>query len=528
MKRFVLIAFGFSGASALIYEVVWTRALALTLGSTTYAMSTMLSAFMAGLALGGWLGGRIADRHKNLVLMFGAMEFLIGITGLMTIPLINSLSPVYFKIYKAFHLYESAFLIFQFFICAGVMLVPATLMGATFPVVSRFVTGSMDNVGRSVGNAYTLNTLGAIFGSSAAGFILIPLLGVRMSTIAAAVMNMTVGIVLIMASGFKPKKTALLIIIPAALAALWVGAAAEEEPWGVNYFIAGRYDSHGEFINSTKTDTILHNRDYREGRVKLWRDKSGSLIVQVGGKIEGTTEKDIPNAILLSYLPVASYKGAPQSLLNIGLGTGVTLATAKGLIKDITLVEINEGVVEALAKHGTLGLLSGIDVRINDARNYLLLNERKYDIISSEPSYPTDPMTGHLFTREFYGLASERLNSGGVFCQWLPYYLMTDRDMEMMLKTFGSVFDNVYLWKVEGSKDRIMVGSNAGFGFPPDEIIKRVIAMNNTGVPLLFSVSRGPNEIADMVGSPDAPFNTDDLPLLEFSVVKAFIRGRGI
>ena len=67
---FVLIAFGFSGAAALIYEVAWTRALSLVMGSTTYAVSTMLGTFMAGLALGAFFGGRLADRGKNLLILF--------------------------------------------------------------------------------------------------------------------------------------------------------------------------------------------------------------------------------------------------------------------------------------------------------------------------------------------------------------------------------------------------------------------------------------------------------------------------
>ncbi len=95
MRFFILFAFGLSGAAALIYEVTWTRALSLIFGSTTYALSTMLSTFMAGLALGGYLGGLLADRRKNLLMLFGLMELGIGIFGLVTIPLINYLSTKY-------------------------------------------------------------------------------------------------------------------------------------------------------------------------------------------------------------------------------------------------------------------------------------------------------------------------------------------------------------------------------------------------------------------------------------------------
>ena len=75
MRWIILVGFGFSGAAALIYEVVWTRALSIILGSTTYALSTLLSTFMAGLAIGGFIGGRLADRGKNLLMIFGLLEF---------------------------------------------------------------------------------------------------------------------------------------------------------------------------------------------------------------------------------------------------------------------------------------------------------------------------------------------------------------------------------------------------------------------------------------------------------------------
>lgn len=94
----LLFAFGLSGASALIYEVTWTRAISLTIGSTTYALSTMLATFMAGLAGGGYIGGRLADRRTDLIRIFGLCEAGIGISGLLTIPVIYALPPLYLLI----------------------------------------------------------------------------------------------------------------------------------------------------------------------------------------------------------------------------------------------------------------------------------------------------------------------------------------------------------------------------------------------------------------------------------------------
>ncbi len=525
MNLIVLIAFGFSGAAALIYEVAWTRSLALILGSTTYALSTMLSTFMAGLALGAWIGGKLADRGKNLLLLFGIMELGIGIFGLITIPLINSLSPFYFKIYRTFHLSPNVFLAIQFVLCAGVMLVPTTLMGATFPVISRKVAHNMDEIGRSVGNAYSFNTLGAIIGSFSAGFILIPFIGVKAAVITAASLNVAVSIVMIILSKAKIKSGVIAISITVLSVSLAAAYVNEEEKWLLNLYNSQRYKSFDEFSRSYRTHEMLFNKDYREGRVKLWKTNTGSLIIEVGGKIEGTDIKDIPNVLLLSYLPIASHTG-PESFLNIGLGTGVTLSAAKDYIRDLSLVEINEGVIHAMSEFGPPELLNGVDVTINDARNYLLLTERRFDIISSEPSYPSDAPTANLFTKEFYEIAASRLNKEGVYTQWLPYYILENDDVTMMIKTFGAVFEHVFLWKTPLSLDLIMVGSKDPFNFNAEEIISRVGSLNKTNMKLPFVLSRNPEQIREVIkNNSSMAMNTDDRPLLEFHAAKNFIRG---
>jgi len=97
----------------------------------------------------------VADKAKNLFLIFCLLELGIGIFGLITIPLIHMIPPLYFKIYRAYYVSPSLYFLFQFLLCALIMFVPTTLMGATFPVVSKKVTTSLNEMGRGVGNAYS-------------------------------------------------------------------------------------------------------------------------------------------------------------------------------------------------------------------------------------------------------------------------------------------------------------------------------------------------------------------------------------
>ena len=525
MNWIVLIAFGFSGAAALIYEVVWTRALSIVLGSTTYALSTMLATFMAGLAMGALIGGRLADRGKNLLLIFGLFELGIGIFGLITIPLIHLSPPLYFKIYKAFHLSPSVYFFFQFLLCSGIMLIPTTLMGATFPVVSKKVTTSLSEMGRWVGSAYSFNTFGAIIGSFSAGFILIPIFGVRTAAVIAACLNIFVSLTMIVLSKARLKGVAITIFILSFATPLLATLLSKEESWPITYYIAQRYKDYKELEEERSGATVLLNKDYKEGKVKLWKTRDGFLVLQAGGKIEGTSYVDMVNTLLLAYLPIASHP-EPKSFLTIGLGAGVTLQAAKEHVNKQYLVEINQGVLDALSRFGPPGLLNNVEVAVNDARNYLLLTEKKFDIISSEPSYPTESSVGNLFTKEFYDLATSRLNPGGVFCQWLPYYQLSDDDVMMMVKTFSSSFKYVYVWAVEHSLDLLLVGSNSPFKYNAEEIVERVHKLNTNGFPLSFILSKNPEQIQEVVQRyNNIPLNTDDRPLLEFHVAMNLLTG---
>ena len=286
LRIVLFVAFGLSGAAALIYEVVWTRALALILGSTTYAVSTMLSTFMAGLALGGWLGGKIADRRPELIKIFAGLEVGIGIFGLLTIWLVNALPPLYYAFYQTLHVSPAGYFVFQFAFCFLVMLVPTTLMGATFPIVSRAVTTDMAQMGRGVGNAYSFNTMGAIFGSFSAGFILIPLLGLETTTIVAACLNVTGAVVVLVLSRTHVKPS----VVAAAIVALLIpaaGAAASTTELGVmGFYKAGRFDSYEEFIRDRSLGTVYYDEWNRDGRVRLWRDAAGFLVLEHGGRVE--------------------------------------------------------------------------------------------------------------------------------------------------------------------------------------------------------------------------------------------------
>lgn len=199
--------FLFSGAAGLIYEVVWMRLLTQIFGNSTYAVATVLAAFMAGLALGSYLFGSLADRGRNDFLLYGLLEVGVGIYGLC-VPLLFALAPaLYIPIYA---LNDGHPLLFQsalFLLAFAFLVLPTVLMGATLPVLSRFFVRSFTHMGRRVGDLYAVNTLGAVLGTAAAGYYLIPALGMRQSIYIAAGINLVIGLLIIALDRLRKRAT---------------------------------------------------------------------------------------------------------------------------------------------------------------------------------------------------------------------------------------------------------------------------------------------------------------------------------
>jgi len=188
------LCFVLSGATGLIYEVLWARMLGLVFGATTLAVSTVLAAFMGGLALGSALAGKLASRITKPIATYGWMEIGIALYALLVPLLFRWIDHVYALIWQQFQPGFFTFSLWRFLLSSLVLLVPTTLMGATLPVLAAALVGKNSN---SVARLYACNLAGAILGTLAAGFVLLPALGVRTTIAVAACMNVLVGLVAI-------------------------------------------------------------------------------------------------------------------------------------------------------------------------------------------------------------------------------------------------------------------------------------------------------------------------------------------
>jgi predicted membrane-bound spermidine synthase len=171
-----------SGVAALVYQMLWAKQLALIVGVEVYAVTTAVSAFFAGLAIGGGLFGRRADRSARPLRLFAALEAGTGVLGLTTTLVLARAAPPFVSLEAVAGPLAWAVL----FVAIGV---PALLMGGTLPSLVRAVAPAEGAVGRASGRLYAANTAGAIAGALAATFLLVPALGVSGSAAAAAALN---------------------------------------------------------------------------------------------------------------------------------------------------------------------------------------------------------------------------------------------------------------------------------------------------------------------------------------------------
>ncbi|HWO40407.1 MAG TPA: fused MFS/spermidine synthase, partial [Candidatus Eisenbacteria bacterium] len=351
----LLVCFGLSGFASLVYENAWTRALTLVIGSSIYSFTTMLVTFLIGLALGGFVYARYFGRREARLSTFGLVELWVGLAALATIPLFEKLPLLFVRLLHGFGDTFTVFLYLQIFLSALVMFVPTLLLGMTFPLVARLFTQSLYRVGSGVGTSYAANTVGAVLGAFAGGFILIPNIGVQNSIFFAVVMNLVIGFILVAAD--TRLKTANRLALGFSVAIIAILAPLNVKRWDKHILTSGvtiyneRYESlpsDSLRIEEMKRDEILYYREGLTTTVSVHRIPGSDYIYfKSNGKIDGSYG-DALSQLMTSYIPMLLHPTAERAL-TIGLGSGMSakaLATFPRL-KEIEVIEIEPAMIEA-------------------------------------------------------------------------------------------------------------------------------------------------------------------------------------
>ncbi len=525
---------GVSGAASMIYEVTWSRALTLSIGSSTYAFTAMLVAFLCGIAGGSWAFAALAGRRRVHAEAFGLLQIAIGISGLALLPAFGRM-PIWFLSLFQFSQAPWFIQVIQFLVSFAAMLIPTLLIGATFPSVVRVLARGVERVGNDTGWIYAINTGGAILGTILAGFIGIPLLGIQWTMRIGVWMNLATGLVVLLGAGNAGRRLLRGLAGGAAVAAAaGAGLLPNWDPalmssgvaiYGPRYLPLLRV---GEFRHSDSQGEVVYYRDGISATISVHRI-GPTVSLRVNGKTDAGNAGDMHTQLFSGHIPMLLHPN-PKRVLVIGLGSGITAgAVAQYPVDRIDIIEIEPAVVETahFFQKENRNVLADPRVRmiIADGRNFLMNAREPYDVIISEPSNPWIRGVATLFTREFFALAKSRLAPKGLMLQWIHGYSMAPEDLRMVVGTFRTAFPHSTLWNTTAS-DNFLLGAPGPLEIHLDRIQTRYDASPalredfarvglHSAVGLLADYFLGTEDLSRYTGQ--TALNTDDTLWLEFS-----------
>ena len=438
-----------SGALVFAAEVIFTHLLALIIGNSAYAFGLILAAFLSCLFLGASRAAAVRARFGEAALPFGLI--LTGLALVITLPLWDKLPLVfnntgqYFTSFAAREATRGG-------IAFIVLAIPTVFMGLTFPLLLQRVAGS-DDLGWWVGRLTTVNTLGAVFGSLFTGYVLLPALGSERSLFAVALAFVATGLLTTRFIAGRARSVAFLLSAGSAL--IWLVAPR----WDLARLTAG---TNVYFEGWDKPEEVPFVRDDIHGGVTTVTKLRGVYTLYTNGKFQGNTGWEMHAQRFFAHYPSIFVSRFERALI-IGLGTGTTLGTiASYPWQKLDLVEISPAIVEAADQYFRSvnnGAIHDprLTLHLGDGRNFLLVEQRRYDLISMELSSIWFAGAASLYSEEFYQLVQQHLAERGIFQQWVQLHHVRRKDFATIVHTLRTVFPHVALFY--GGGQGILVAS---------------------------------------------------------------------
>jgi spermidine synthase/tetratricopeptide (TPR) repeat protein/MFS family permease len=555
-KRDVHVAIGvagLSGLTAMIYEVTWVRLLIPVVGSSTYSYTLMLVAFITGITLGSWFVTTFVDRIRNLFGFLALCQLGVGLSMAVMLPLYGMIPYAYWKIGALLSRTAGAYTVFltlQFLFSISLMIVPTIFLGMTLPIASKIAARSLDVLGRSVGLVFSVNTMGTVIGSVAAGLVMIPAVGIRHTMEVAMILNVALALALAVVAPATGRR---LRIAYAGLSVLIVaGYFTFSSDWNKTVMLSGTFRSIARGVEPPKTYRAFQERDiystiyyYKEGvsgtiGVVEGRSTYGTQrVLIVNGKADASSSVDLPTQVLLGQVPMMLHPQADTALV-IGFGSGVTVGSMlTHPVQHVQCVEIAPEVIEASLFFDDVNHRPLSDRRsklaIDDALSFLKLSATRYDVIVSEPSNPWIAGIGNLYTAEFWQLCRQRMRPGGLMVQWVQLYETNDEIVQMIIRTFQSVFPHISMWQSLVG-DVLLVGSLQEVPLDQQRLAQRLeqpavqsdlARIEIRDVATFLSLHMIGNERLREYALA-GPLNTEKLPLLEYAAPRALFMNQGV
>ncbi|HTR41640.1 MAG TPA: hypothetical protein VMH87_08500, partial [Pseudomonadales bacterium] len=534
-----------TGAISMGLEVLASRSLALIFGSSLQSFAVVLIAFILGIGLGSaW----ISSSRRS-----GSAERLVVI---LTCVAAGWIALLIFNIEHWVDLYRIARTglartptgyVYHELLTVGIALVvlglPAACIGAVLPLMMRAVSDGGRSLGAKVGALLTWNTLGAVLGSLITGFILMPHIGLRN-----AFATLTLALALIAAMlafrrfWFMGMACSAGVCI-LALSIFIFGGKGWEYAMSAGIFRVWETTFDPRLMQARKDHIkLLYYKDGADATVSV--EQVDGIIgapeigLRINGKPDAGTQLDLGNQLLLGHLPLLAKPDA-KDVFVLGLASGMTAgAVLAHPVNRLDIAENCEPVVQASHFFDDWNRHALADPRTHlwreDARTVLKLHQQLYDTIITEPSNPWTVGVGSVFSKEFYELAAKRLKPGGIMAQWFHVYETQDGIVDLVLRTFRSVFPYVEIWDT-GTGDMIMLGSLRPWPTGPDvfrpafniDRVRTDMWMINIQSPEALMARQLASQQTGFAIAGDGPLQSDMFPILEYEAPRAFFLSAG-
>ena len=456
LRRLLLATAGITGGVSLAYEVVWARFLSYIMYNDIYAYYLMLSIMLGGIGLGSLIYSRWLDRLKDRLRRLAFFEIALGLIA-VSCYLACAIhyrwpgSSLWIKNMQNFftaHFADPFYsnMTIKLLYGLAVMLLPTVIMGIVFPLICRLYLADEKNIGGETGLVYAVNTSGAIIGSLACGFLIVPRLGVQVSLFLMAALNIALGAAILFYGSSKRGR------IPIRDSA-WITTAV------VIFCLLTFLPSNQirEFALKDKKHTeLVFYREGLSGTVAVVRDRiNGTKTLYINAIAEvHNSYAGMLTFKLMGHLPCLLHKGEPQEVLMVTFGGGIASgAVATHPIKRLDVVELEPAVINAsqayVEENRDILRDPRLKIHVGDGRNFLFSTDKRYDLIISDATNPGSSDSWLLYTLEFYSLCRDRLAPGGIMTQWLPLHSGIMESYCTIVKTFQAVFPHTSIWFVK-------------------------------------------------------------------------------
>ncbi|MBI5205308.1 MAG: fused MFS/spermidine synthase [Nitrospirae bacterium] len=533
--RFAITLITLSGALALASEVLWTRTLETIIGNSTYAFATIVLLYLFGIAAGSWIMSLVVNRLKSLPVWLAAIQLGMGIWTVISIRLfeliINSIAN-----YTAVVVPLST--IFSHYFKAVSVLFPLSLFsGACFPLATRIIDPkSEDAKGVLVAKAYAWNTVGALIGSLAAGFMIAPLWDYFNSLYILAIFYCLAAVAAYTVIGASKWQIPYRVQISVLLGALSVAFAF------FSFVKAGDKNNYvRRFEAKHPSFRMVFHKAGMQGVTSVIKHRfiPRQDMLLVNGM--GMTVK-VTDTKMMAHLPLLLHPH-PENTLVICLGMGTTYRAAISHGKKATVVELVKEVVDAFdyfyEEAPALKAYRYGKILVNDGRNFLKVTREKFDVITIDPPPPIDAAgVNNLYSKEFIELARKHLNKGGIMAHWMPFPGTGSGvdDFEthnMLVKTFSQVFPYTYAHRSFNGIGMHIIGSSEPINISAEAITAKLSskAVYNDiteweQVPFEFFVEGWVPLTPEYLARSGIPSITDNEPHLEFFLLRT-VKSKG-